>query len=65
MDLPYINRNQPQVYVCPLPVESLTSLPPHPTCGEINTVASVRLSCPTFSRPLAPCSVNNDFARLC
>ena len=29
--------------------------------GEINKIASVRLSFPTFSHPLAPCSVNNDF----
>ena len=34
-------------------------------CGEINKMEPVRLSCPTLSCPLAPCSVNNDFAWLC
>ena len=27
--LPYINRNQPSVYICPLPLESPSHLPPH------------------------------------
>ena len=29
--LPYISMNQPQVYTCPLPLEPLSHLPPHPT----------------------------------
>ena len=29
--LPYINKNQPQEYKCPLPLEPLSHLPPHPT----------------------------------
>ena len=29
--LPYINMNQPQVHTCPLPAESPSPLPPHPT----------------------------------
>ena len=29
--LPYSNMNQPQVYVCPLPLESPSHLPPYPT----------------------------------
>ena len=34
-------------------------------CGDINNMVHIRLSHPTFSRPLPPCSVNNDFAQLC
>ena len=29
--LPYINMNQPQVYIYPLPFETPSHLPPHPT----------------------------------
>ena len=29
--LPYINISQPQVYMCPLPFEPPSYLPPHPT----------------------------------
>ena len=29
--LPYINMNQPQVYICLLPPEPPSHLPPHPT----------------------------------
>ena len=29
--LPYINRSQPQIYICPLPLEPLSHLPPYPT----------------------------------
>ena len=29
--LPYINMSQPQVQMCPLPAESPSPLPPHPT----------------------------------
>ena len=29
--LPYLNLNQPQGYVCPLPLEHPSHLPPHPT----------------------------------
>ena len=29
--MPYINISQPQVYVCPLPLEPLSHLPTHPT----------------------------------
>ena len=29
--LPHINMNQPQVYICPLPLESPPHLPLHPT----------------------------------
>ena len=29
--LPYNNVNQPQVYLCPLPLEPPSHLPPHPT----------------------------------
>ena len=28
--LPYINMNQPQVYICPFPLEPPSTLPPHP-----------------------------------
>ena len=34
-------------------------------CGEINKKMPVRLSHPTLSCPLTPCSVNNDSAQLC
>ena len=34
-------------------------------CGDINNMVHIRLSHPTFSRPLPPCSVTNDFAQLC
>ena len=29
--LPYINMNQPQAYICPLPLKLPCHLPPHPT----------------------------------
>ena len=29
--LPYINMNQPQVYICPLPLETSSHSPPYPT----------------------------------
>ena len=29
--LPYVHMNQPQVYECPLSLESPSCLPPHPT----------------------------------
>ena len=28
--LPYLNMNQPQVYICSLPLKLLSHLPPHP-----------------------------------
>ena len=34
-------------------------------CGEINKMVPVRLFRSTLSHSLAPCCVNNDFARLC
>ena len=34
-------------------------------CGDIDNMVHVRLSHPTFSPPLPPCSVNNDLAQLC
>ena len=29
--LPYVNRNQPKIYICSLPLEPLSHLPSHPT----------------------------------
>ena len=34
-------------------------------CREVNKMAPVRLSCPTLSYPLTPCSVSNEVAQLC
>ena len=34
--LPYINRSQPQVYICPLPLEPPSHLPPHPNPSRLS-----------------------------
>ena len=70
-DLPYPGI-KPHL-LCPLhwQVGSLPIAPPGksilPYVGkeQINKMLPVRLSCPTLSRPQAPCSVNSDFAGLC
>ena len=43
--LPYINMNQPLVYVCPFPLEPLSKLVPHPTplgCHRAPDLGSLR-----------------------
>ena len=34
--LPYINRSQPQVYICPLPLEPPSHFPPHPNPSRLS-----------------------------
>ena len=70
-DLPY-PRFRPHLF-CLLPwqVGSLPVVPPGksilPYVGkeQINKMLPVRLSRPTLSRHLAPCSMNSDFAGFC
>ena len=50
--LPYINMNQPQVYVCPLPPEQRPQLPPHSLQGCHRAVGGAL--CQTANSHLLP-----------
>ena len=62
--LPFINMNQPQVYICPLPLEPPSHLPPIPSL-QVVTEHQVELPVSYSKFPLAVCfTYGNEYVSM-